>query len=58
MKEFPLCPQLPTLGVLFEATPTPVVGTTSTTWLKSLSQAFLAIAAQSTPDIDQSQEQL
>ena len=58
MKESPLCPQLPTLGMLFETTPIPVVATTSTTWLKSLSQAFLATATQSTSDIDQSQEQL
>ena len=58
MKESPLCPQLPTLGMLFAATPAPVVRTKSTTSLKSLSQAFLATTAQSTSDTDQSQEQL
>jgi hypothetical protein len=58
MKESPLCPQLPTLGMLFEATPTPVVATTSITWLKSPSQAFLATTTRSTSDNDQSQEQL
>jgi hypothetical protein len=44
MKESPLCPQLPTLGMLFETTPTPVVGTTSTSLLSALSQEFLATA--------------
>jgi hypothetical protein len=42
MKEPLLCPQLPTLGVLFEPTPAPVVSTTSTTWLSALSREFLA----------------
>jgi hypothetical protein len=44
MQESPLYPHLPTLAVLFEPKPAPIVATTSTTWLSALSQEFLATA--------------
>lgn len=48
MKESPLCPQLPRLGMLFEPTHVPAVASKSSvapsefTWLSAIAQELLA----------------